>query len=377
MFSLLAVAWASRHSDTLSAWLVGGRWHHVTIQAGDDLTHIFKSRQWSPTLIRQMMRRAELKKVIHHLKPGQRLSMLVRGRQVLSMRIPIDATSTWVVFNEQGHLNVRLDHHPQHQAIQQATLTIQHTLYGAADRAHVHTSVIAQLIEALQGRIDFNHAIHRGDQIHLMYQAPEQMNQGDYQLLDAKVCRKQQCQRAIHFTDNQGISGFYDDAGISTQLAFDRTPLDHYRISSSFKKSRWHPVFHRWRSHLGVDLAAPSGTPIHATGAGQVVYSGVKGGYGKVVILKHGARYRTIYGHLSKIANISKRIGAPVQRGQVIGYVGQTGIATGPHCHYEFRINGEAVNPMTVQLPQSHRLSLKHRSQFQAWVQHLNELSVH
>jgi murein DD-endopeptidase MepM/ murein hydrolase activator NlpD len=135
------------------------------------------------------------------------------------------------------------------------------------------------------------------------------------------------------------------------------------RVSSRFTTKRWHPVLKRWRSHKGVDYAAPTGTPIKATGAGKVIFRGWKGGYGKVVIIQHGSKYTTLYAHMSRFASKAKS-GSRVKQGQIVGYVGQTGLASGPHLHYEFRVNGVHRNPLTVKLPKSVPLPKAKLAQF-------------
>jgi murein DD-endopeptidase MepM/ murein hydrolase activator NlpD len=137
-------------------------------------------------------------------------------------------------------------------------------------------------------------------------------------------------------------------------------------VSSRFTKKRWHPVLKKWRSHKGVDYAAPTGTPIKATGAGKVAFKGWKGGYGRVVILQHGSKYQTVYGHMSKFARLKN--GDRVKQGQTIGYVGKSGLATGPHLHYEFRINGVHRNPLTVKLPKAQALKKSKLPQFNEYI---------
>jgi murein DD-endopeptidase MepM/ murein hydrolase activator NlpD len=134
--------------------------------------------------------------------------------------------------------------------------------------------------------------------------------------------------------------------------AFLRSPVEFARISSKFSLKRWHPILSKWRSHKGVDYAAAKGTPIRASGDGKIVLASRKGGYGKAIFIQHGGRYRTVYGHLNGYAK-GIRVGKKVKQGQVIGYVGSTGLATGPHLHYEFRVDGVHRNSLTVKLPEA------------------------
>jgi murein DD-endopeptidase MepM/ murein hydrolase activator NlpD len=158
--------------------------------------------------------------------------------------------------------------------------------------------------------------------------------------------------RAARYIDKEGYANYYTPEGHALQKAFLSTPVDFARISSHFDSSRRHPVLNRIRAHKGVDYAARTGTPVKATGTGEVAFLGRKGGYGQVIIIKHGDRYETVYAHLSRY-KAGLQEGSMVRQGEVIGYVGQTGLATGPHLHYEFRIDGMHQNPLTAQLSNS------------------------
>jgi murein DD-endopeptidase MepM/ murein hydrolase activator NlpD len=152
--------------------------------------------------------------------------------------------------------------------------------------------------------------------------------------------------------------------------AFLKTPVKFSRISSRFTKKRWHPVLKRWRSHRGVDYAAARGTPIKATSNGKISYRGRKGGYGKAIFIQQGNTYATVYGHMSNYAK-GLRKGSKVKQGQVIGYVGSTGLATGPHLHYELRVNGKHRNPLTAKLPKAFPIGKKHLADFKREAQPL------
>jgi murein DD-endopeptidase MepM/ murein hydrolase activator NlpD len=170
--------------------------------------------------------------------------------------------------------------------------------------------------------------------------------------------------QAIRFIDDSGRTDYYTPEGNSVRKAFLRSPVD-FRVSSSFNPNRLHPVLKTRRPHRGVDYAAPSGTPIKAAGDGKVIFRGVKSGYGNVVILQHGGNITTLYAHMSRFAS-SARTGSRVRQGQTIGYVGATGMVTGAHLHYEYRLNGVHRNPRTVKLPQAEPIAEKYREQFLA-----------
>jgi murein DD-endopeptidase MepM/ murein hydrolase activator NlpD len=145
--------------------------------------------------------------------------------------------------------------------------------------------------------------------------------------------------------------------------AFLRSPIEFSRVSSGFKPSRFHPVLNKWRAHKGVDYASPIGTKVKTTADGTIDFVGQQGGYGNVIMVRHQARYSTVYGHLSSFAKGLHR-GQKVSQGEVIGYVGKSGLATGPHLHYEFKINGQQLDPLRVSLPDAKPISALQKAQF-------------
>ncbi|HIE54487.1 MAG TPA: peptidase M23, partial [Chromatiaceae bacterium] len=224
---------------------------------------------------------------------------------------------------------------------------------------------IMELADIFGWDIDFALELREGDQFRVLYE--EQYLDGkklrNGPILGAEFINQGKSYRAIRYTDSKGDTAYYDPDGHAKRRAFIRTPVKFSRISSRFTRKRWHPVLKKWRSHKGVDYAAPRGTPVKATGNGTVVFRGKKGGYGNVIFLRHGGKYTTVYGHLSRFAKGVKN-GSKVKQGQIIGYVGSTGLATGPHLHYEFRINGIHRNPLTVKLPKTLRLPESEMARF-------------
>ncbi|MCK5361150.1 MAG: M23 family metallopeptidase, partial [Gammaproteobacteria bacterium] len=170
--------------------------------------------------------------------------------------------------------------------------------------------------------------------------------------------------RAIANREEDGSIRYYSPDGKSMQKTFLRTPVKFSRISSRFTKARFHPVLKKTRAHKGVDYAASRGTPVRATATGRIIHAGRKGGYGNAVIISHGSTYSTLYAHLSSYSRgIAK--GSKVKQGQTIGYVGSTGLASGPHLHYEFRINGKHVNPLTFRQPASEPIQQAKKADFE------------
>jgi len=212
--------------------------------------------------------------------------------------------------------------------------------------------------------IDFALDIRKGDQFTLLYEEHfldgEKVNEGA--IIAAEFINQGNVYRAIRYTDTSGRSDYYSPDGLSMRKAFLRTPVDFRRISSRFG-SRKHPILNTLLLHKGVDYAAPKGTPIKASGDGKVSFVGVKGGYGRAVILTHGGRYSTLYAHMNSFKRGIK-VGKRVKQGQVIGYVGNSGRATGPHLHYEFRVNGVHRNPLTVRLPNAQPIHSEDKEAF-------------
>ncbi len=221
---------------------------------------------------------------------------------------------------------------------------IRSSLFAATDAVGIPDSVAMQLADVFGGDIDFHRDLRKGDHFTVVYElhhlGGRPVRAG--RLLAAEFVNQGKHLRAVHFG-----SGYYGPDGKNLRKAFLRSPLEFSRISSGFGM-RMHPIQKTWRTHKGTDYAAPGGTRVRAVGDAVVEFAGVKGGYGNVVILRHNGQYSTVYAHLSRIA---VRRGARVSQSDTVGYVGQTGWATGPHLHYEFRVAGQARNPLSIALP--------------------------
>jgi murein DD-endopeptidase MepM/ murein hydrolase activator NlpD len=214
--------------------------------------------------------------------------------------------------------------------------------------------------------IDFIQDVREGDTFTVIYEElwRDGVKLRDGEIVAAEFVNQGKPFRAARFRDSTGRAGYYTPEGRSVRKAFIRAPLNFTRISSNFNPSRRHPVLNTIRAHRGVDYAAPTGTPIRAAGDGKVLFRGVQGGYGNTIVLQHGSNITTLYGHLSRFGNA--RAGARVNQGDVIGYVGSSGLATGPHLHYEYRVNGAHRNPRTVSLPPADPIAADQQTAFTA-----------
>lgn len=242
---------------------------------------------------------------------------------------------------------------------------ITSSLFGATDAANIPDHVAIQVADIFESEIDFHTDLRRGDRFNVIYEGSyhqgELLKTGD--VLAVEFVNNGKTFRAIGYRGNDKQMQYYTPDGKSLHKSFLRSPLEFTRVSSGFSVARFHPVLQRMRAHKGVDMAAPTGTRIKASGDAVVDFVGRKGGYGNVIVLKHNNGVSTVYGHLSRFAAGLHR-GAKVSQGEIIGFVGMTGTATGPHLHYEFLLNGKHYDPMKVALPKSNALEARNKPEF-------------
>ncbi|MDR2165104.1 MAG: M23 family metallopeptidase [Zoogloeaceae bacterium] len=242
---------------------------------------------------------------------------------------------------------------------------IVYSLFGATDDAGIPDVIAVQMAEIFSGEIDFHRDLRKGDKFTLVYEMQYYrgypVNTG--RILAAEFVNAGRTYRAFHHADG-GKGAYYDASGKSLKKAFLRSPLEFSRVTSGFSM-RFHPILKTWRAHKGIDYGAPAGTRIRATGDGVVQFAGRQNGYGNFILLSHAGGYQTAYAHMSRFAE-GIRKGDRVSQGDIIGYVGQTGWATGPHLHYEFRVRGQAINPLSLDVPVSVPLPPQQRAAFEA-----------
>jgi murein DD-endopeptidase MepM/ murein hydrolase activator NlpD len=246
---------------------------------------------------------------------------------------------------------------------------IRSSLFGAADAVGLPDAITMQLADIFSGDIDFLHDLRRGDRFSVVYEMRRIDGEaiGAGRIVAAEFVNEGVSYRAYLWRAPDGTEDYYGEDGKSLKKAFLRSPVAFTRVTSGFSLARFHPVLQAWRAHKGVDFAAPSGTPVLAAGVGKVVFAGKQGGYGNVVILQHGGAYSTVYAHLSRFAPGMKP-GARVSQSDVVGYVGMTGWATGPHLHYEFRVDNVQKNPLTIALPNAQPVPAGQKAAFQIQV---------
>ncbi len=347
------------------------------IRPGDTLAALLQRLQVSEEGLQAFLVQEKAARAIYKLYPGRSVQAALDGEGHL----------VWLRYNhtpsatENGQAVAKwLEVRPDAQAPQGFTATelsaaadtqiriaegtIESSLFGATDKAGIPDAVTLQMADILSSKIDFMKDLRSGDRFQVIYEtlSHEGRDSGAGRILALEFINKGQSYQAVWFQPEGGTGAYYDFDGKGLKGAFLRTALKFTRISSTFGM-RKHPIHGRWIGHKGVDYAAPAGTPIHATANGVVEFVGVQRGYGNVVIISHAGKHSTLYAHQSRFAK-GLRKGQKVSQGQLIGYVGSTGWATGPHLHYEFRVAGKPVNPLSVKLPVATALEASQRQAF-------------
>lgn len=295
---------------------------------------------------------------ISQLRAGRTLKATVqKDGTLLGLRyLAPDGSETIVRRTDTGRLELANRMAPLTVRLSMTSGRIRTSLFQATDEAGLDDEVAAQLAEVFSGEVDFHRDLQAGDRFSVvyetMYSGSEFVRSG--RLLAAEFQNGSKFIRALYFQDSE--QGYFTENGGSLKKSFLRSPIEFSRISSGFSASRFHPVLETWRAHRGVDYAAPIGTRVRATADGLIKTVGSMRGYGNVVVIRHPNGYETLYAHLSAFGS-GIRAGARVSQGAVIGFVGMTGLATGPHLHYELRVDGEHRDPLKVVVPQAQGLS--------------------
>ena len=348
-------------------------WTEITVRRGETLSQILQRSGVNDTRLLQYVRGHTEARPFHQIKTGQvlRLQTNPEGRlQELATDTGEDATlhlqrtdTSFRVLQQPRLYETRAAH---------ATGTIESSLFEDGLAAGMSEGLILRLVEIFGWDIDFAQQLRRGDSFAVIHEEKFRHGQkaADGAILAAEFINQGKVYRAVAWRDANGRVEYYTPEGLSLRRPFLRTPVEFSRISSRFS-NRLHPILKTWRAHTGVDYAAPSGTPVRATSAGRVTALGWNGGYGKAITIRHGGTYSTLYGHLSRF-HAGVRVGGPVEQGQVIGYVGSTGLATGPHLHYELHVHGAYQNPLTFKLPAAAPIPAAHKPDFLRAAGHLN-----
>jgi len=341
------------------------------VRRNDTMERIFRQLKLSLNDLAAIRELPEVKRALDLLKPGDPITLTHTDGALQGLTRQVSDTAKLSVIRDGEGFKAELINTPL--TIKTTTVhgTVESSLYASARKAGLSADLIMRMANDIFGwDIDFALDIRPGDEFTVVYE--KQYRDNDYvsdgRILAAEFINDGHLFRAVRYDSADGqVSNYFTPQGRSMHKQFLRAPVDFTRISSGFSLARLHPILNTIRAHKGVDYAAPIGTPIKAAGDGKVSFAGVQNGYGNVLILDHGAGITTLYGHMSKFAS-GTRNGERVKQGEVIGYVGRTGAATGPHLHYEYRINGTYKDPRTVPLrnagpiPESYMTDFHHQT---------------
>lgn len=339
------------------------------IRRHDTLERIFRRLDLSLEDLAAMRRVPGIRQSLDRITPGERFTVVHEDGAVRSMKRRVSETEILSITRGDAGFETEVIMTPVDIETVYAHGTIDSSLFVAARAAGVSPETILRLASDIFGwDIDFALDIRPGDRFSLIYEQRYRDGEylGDGRILAAAFVNDGNTYRAVRYASADGkIDDYFTPEGRSVRRQFLRAPLDFRRVSSNFSLRRRHPILNTIRAHQGVDYAAPSGTAVKAAGDGRIRFVGVKGGYGRTIILTHGGRISTLYAHLSRFAR-GMRTGRRVRQGQIIGYVGRSGAATGPHLHYEYRVNGVHKNPRTVRLPEAAPLPEAYLADFRA-----------
>jgi murein DD-endopeptidase MepM/ murein hydrolase activator NlpD len=344
-------------------------WTTLRIEPGQTLSTLFEGEGLAPEQWMSILDLGADARQLKRIKAGDALELRKSDGELLELRYPLDELRTLHV----RRVEDRFEANTLTAALERSSRTvsgvIDSSLFVAGQRAGLPVRAVMELAELFRYDIDFALDLRDGDRFTVvmeeLYKDGQKLRDGD--LLAAEFVNQGKVHRAVRYRDSEGRSAFYTPEGQSLRKAFFRTPLDVVRITSHFNLKRRHPILNTIRAHKGTDYAAASGTPIKATGEGKVVFQGNKAGYGRVVILQHGSQYETLYAHMSRF-RAGQKVGSRVKQGQVIGYVGASGLATAPHLHYEFRVNGIHKNPVNIVMPRANPIPRSQMAGFQSQV---------
>jgi len=339
----------------------------IEVRSGDTLDSLFRNTNLSLVDLAEILQLDEARKNLRILRPGDVLRVRHDGGSIQSLDRELSISSRFEVRRGNNGFAASVVNLPLEHRLVTASGQIRSSLFEAANESQVSEKLIMKVAEVFEYDIDFVRDIGQGDEFALVYEElwRDGTKLGDGDVLAAEFVNRGARYTAIRYQESDDRRPeYYNHDGEPMRKAFLRAPVSFTRISSNFNPRRRHPILNQIRAHQGVDYAAPKGTPVKASGDGKIIFRGWKGGYGNTIILQHGGNVTTLYGHLSRFDK--RGYGSRVRQGDVIGYVGATGLATAPHLHYEYRKNGRHLNPRTVILPNAEPLRPQELTAFRA-----------
>ena len=348
----------------------GPYWREERVRRGDTIGSLLARAGVDDPAAFAFLRTHPDARPLYQLKPGRPVQVAAdEAGSLVALRFRTADGARLTVVRESGALAATVAPGGETVRLTLKSGEINTSLFGAADAIGLPDAVTLALAELFASDIDFLQDLRFGDRFTVLYETRYVDGEpvGVGRIVAAEFDNRGQRLSAFLWRDADGQDAWYTHDGRSTRRAFLRSPMEFSRMTSGFSFARFHPILQTWRAHRGVDYGAPVGTPVRATADGVVALAGVQGGYGNVVVLRHTGAYSTLYAHLSRFA-AGMRNGARVRQGDTIGFVGATGWATGPHLHYEFRVNDVPRDPLTVALPTAGPLPAETREAFLAHI---------
>ncbi|MBN9421202.1 MAG: peptidase M23 [Candidatus Accumulibacter sp. 66-26] len=351
--------------------------HEELIQRSDTVSSLFNRLGIADREALEFIRLNEMAQAVsRQLRPGKTVSAQTsESGELLSLYFPLNGKDSVLTIRRDGSKFIASEETPELEARTHVKSgEIRSSLFGATDAAGIPDAIATQLAEIFGGDIDFHRDLRKGDRFSLVYETLSHRGQTirSGRILSAEFTNNQKTYQAFWFSNGNNKGSYYTAEGKSLRKAFLRSPLEFSRVTSGFTTARFHPVLQTWRAHKGVDYGAPIGTRVRTVADGTIEFAGRQNGYGNLVVVRHQGNYSTAYGHLNGFGtNIRK--GTRVSQGDLIGYVGKTGLASGPHLHYEFRVNNQQVNPLAVTLPTAIPLEASQIARYKAAVTPLRE----
>lgn len=358
-------------SEIASKPVIAGHAYHVTVKSGDTLASIFNQHHLSAATLEAVTASRVAAKQFTQLQPGDKLTLhITKDHHLTQLTYPFDHESTLIVTPAHDGYQASIESKPVTIALRYKSGVVKQSLNQASNDAGLTVPMLEQLQEIYHGTINFKH-IKRGDHFAILYQEYFVDGKKDHpgNIMAATLSTGGHTYPAIRYTYPKNHTGYFSPHGNGLKPAFLRIPVPHYtRISSHFTYRRMDPYLHVMRPHLGVDFAAPRGTPIISIGRGKVIFEGRDHGYGNAMIIRYSKKYKALYGHMEKF-NKHVHKGSIVQRGQTIGYIGSTGWSTGPHLHFEVYVHGIPHDPLKLKLPRGDAIPASYTKRYHAYAQ--------
>jgi murein DD-endopeptidase MepM/ murein hydrolase activator NlpD len=338
----------------------------ITVKSGDTWSTMFHSLHLDYQLLKHILTLPEVKQYLTPLRIKQRFEFKFYHGALKSIKTQIDSEHMLIICYQDGKLSVTIDDLPVRTDFAYTQGIIQGgSFLSAAYQSGLTQSQALTIANIFQSKINFSTSLHKGDKFEVLYQKKtlhgNPLKEKPISVIKLHTHRK--TYTAIQFTNKDGKTNYYDEHGEGIQPALKRIPLKYRRISSHFSNHRFHPILHIYRPHLGVDFAAKVGTPIRSVGDGKIISINYTPSAGRIIKIRYNRHYVSIYAHLSRLAKNLHPYDM-VSKEQVIGYVGSTGLATGPHLHYGVYVDGHPKNPLKVKLPGIDPVSSKEKQSF-------------